>query len=546
MLKRLSLVLADARARTRLERLYWAAVILVYGFGIWVRSTRFWVDPIALWGDEALWASRMLSQPLLTPSFRPLGFMATCAALVDAFGVDERVLRLPPYLAALASLPLFHRVGSAMLGIRNNPPGPRHVILILMLAVAATHPMLVDFAKEFKPYSVELFVHLLLLDRLLVFRRTNKTRDLVALLLLSPLGFFFAYNAIFVFPVIFGLLGWWALRARAWRRLAACLASAIAALLAIGGLYLIVFSQIPNGEDDSAFWGKKYGVFYIDDGRANQVQWQIDKYEELAAMPGAGREFWQLPGFMSERVGRELAALERLSWVLAYVVGAVVLLRRRRFEDAVMLLGPVLTVLLFNVLSLWPWGSFRTNLFLMAYVLPVPFVGFSYMLSMGRRWLVPVASVVALLHVAPNLAFGFGVHREKRSWTGHSEVPKILELMRADREAALVRNPSAPKSLVLLDAYTCEVYKFYLLHHDAVKTRHAEFYRNNFGWRCIQRIGYTVKAVQARRGLPTWVIVSKRTLVGPTFDAVSQVGNVVVNEHPSYNHLVVKLEGRRQ
>ncbi len=543
MLKLVSQGLAATQTWTRAQRLYVAGLVLVYAVGITLRSTRYWVDPIAMWGDEALWASRMLDLPLLTPSFRPLGFMAACRALVEVFGVDERVVRLPSYLAGIVALPLLHRVGAVLLGVRDKAPGARHVVLLLMLAVAAVHPMMVDFSKEFKPYSLELAAHLLLVDRFLAYARTRAGRDLWVLLLLAPLSFVFAYNAVFVFPTLFGMLGWWALRSKAWRRLSLIVASALLTLGTIGLLYQVLFSQIPNGEDDSAFWGKKYGVFYMDDGRANQVQWEVDKYEELVAMPGAGRLFWQPPELLAGRPIREFAGLERLSWVIAYVLGVVMLLRRRRFEDASLLLGPVLTVLVFNVLSLWPWGAFRTNLFLMAYVLPVPFVGLGYWASMGRGSLVSVALVSATLHVLPSVAFGFGWHVEKRSWTGHSELPKILDRMRADREAALAEDPSSPKPLVVLDAYTCVVYKFYLEHHARVAARHGDYYAQNFTSRCIQRIDHTANAVKARRGLPTWVIVSKRTLVGHMLKAIRGVGNIVVEEHPSYNHLLLKVEG---
>lgn len=529
------------RASTGWERAYFAALAAVVAWGALLRSARFWLDPVALWGDEAMWAARMLSQPLLSPSFRPLGFMALCTGLAELLSVDERVLRLPSYAASLASLLLLFRLGHRVLSGVGTPLAPRRACVLLMMTVAALHPMLVDFAREFKPYSLELFVHLLLLDRYLAYRDSGTHTDLLRLLVLAPLSFFFAYNAIFAFPTLYGLLMIEMLSRRAWRRMTAVVASALSGLLSIVLLYLLIFRSIPEGEDDSSFWGKKYGVFFLDDHGGSQVRWEIDKLLEVAAFPGAGRLFWDKSSALSDRALRELAGVESLAWIVLFVAGATLLWRRR--ELWALFLVPVATVMVFNVVGLWPWGAFRTNLFVLAYVFCLPFVTLARIAQHSQRALTATLVAGSILFVVPTVAFGLGVRAEKRAWTGHSEFPRIVERIVSERRVTLQRQPAAPREVILLDAYTCEVYQFYLAHHEPTQSQYGDFLREHFEWKCIYGVGRTARAVAQRKGRSTWVVVSKRTLVEPTLAAVSKAGRVVVEERPSYNHLLVKISG---
>jgi hypothetical protein len=519
--------------RTPKERIEATLLVAIVAVGIAFRSNRYWIDPIGLWGDEAKWGRHLVELPLLTPSFRPLGFMAICRGLVEAFFVDERLLRLPSYLASVASIFLFADIGKRLLKNR--------AVFFVMLAVVAVQPMLIDFAKEFKPYALELFVHLMMLWSGLRLFEKQTLKRWVTLLTLLPLVFFVAYNAIFFYPVIFSLLGWRALLDRNKRVFAIVCGAAAACLLAIGVITLLVFAPLPENEDDSAFWGKKYGVFYVDDGRANQVQWQVRKFAELVAMPGSGRLFWQPPAALQGRPARELAGLDELSWALLYVLGLVALGRTRRWTEGALLVVPVLTALAFNLLSKWPWGAFRVNLFLLAYIIPVAFIGLDRWASWGRnsRWIAPTFSVA--LHLMPMVAFGFGAHSEKRAWTGHSELPRILDRIRVDREAQLELNPAAPREVIIVDGYTCETLGFYLKHHAYGSKQYGHFIQNDFDWRCVVQPKDIGTAVRARRGLPTWVIVSNRTIVESTFAHVRGAGRVIIDERPAYNHRLIKL-----
>jgi hypothetical protein len=520
------------RERTRAERAEWLALGLIFAIGIAFRSNRYWFDPIALWGDEALWTKRMFQWGTFAPSFRPVGYMLLTRSLVDLLSIDERVLRLPSYVASIASLFL-------LLGIARRLITQR-AVRVLMLAFAAAQPMLVDFAKEFKPYAWELGVHLLMLwCALRVYERPTRGRW-ITLFAVLPCVFFTAYNAIFFYPgvfLVFALRQWFA---KNWRMLGAVVGSACVCLLAIGMMYWLIFSRIPPNEDDSKFWGDKYGVFYIDDGRNNQVEWEVSKSAELVAMPGAARLFWQPPRPLQGRRGRELAGFEQLSWVVLYGLGLFALARAKRWEHALLLGAPLLTGLLLNVFSLWPWGAFRANLFLLAYILPVPFLGLEWCALRGKiaGWLAPACSVA--LHLCPILFFGFGLRSEKRAWTGHSEITKIIETVRANREARLAQNPRLPKDAIFLDAYTCETLPFYLDYPTRISKKHSVFFKANFYWQCIYQPAEMGRAVKARGQLTSWSIVSNQLLVDAFRQTIGASGHVLYEARPTYNHLVIQ------
>jgi hypothetical protein len=521
------------KERNRNERFEWVALVIIICVGILFRSNRYWIDPIALWGDEAMWTRRMLDQPLSFPTFRPIAFMALCRGLAEGVAIDERVLRLPSYLASIGSIFLFADIGRRLLKNR--------VLVLVMLAFACAQPMLIDFGKEFKPYAVELFFHLLMLwSSLRVLQQPSLARWVVLFIQL-PLVYFFAYNAIFFYPAIFSLLGLRALVAKNKRQFAIVCGVAGACLVGIGLTYFLIFARLPPNENDSSFWGKKYGVFYIDDGKSSQFQWEVDKTLELFAMPGAGRLFWQPPKVLEGRPVRELSGFEELSWQVLYILGLYALVRQRRWQEGALLCLPIITGLIFNAMMLWPWGAFRVNIFLMAYVLPVPFVGLDAWAARGRisQWLAPgFATVVQLL---PILLFGFGLHDQKIAWTGHSEIPKILDFMRAEREKRLQLDPQAPKEGIFLDAYTCETFNFYVKRHASVSKKQGEYFNRNFGWRCIYQPRDTATVIKKRGAGISWVIVSKRTLVDLIYKEVSAVGKITIDYRPSYNHRVLRV-----
>src|SRR4051794_33968168 len=132
---------------------YRLAILALIVIGVYFRSRRYWIEPLGVWVDEAVWGLRLLERPLTRVEFRPLGYMALTKLIVHVYS-DERTLRSLSYLAGLLTLPVTANLAKYLFKSR--------VVRVVSVAVVAYHPLLIDMAREFKPYSVEFAVHLTL------------------------------------------------------------------------------------------------------------------------------------------------------------------------------------------------------------------------------------------------------------------------------------------------------------------------------------------------------------------------------------------------
>lgn len=299
-----------------LYRVALAALMLI---GLYFRSRRYWFDPLGLWLDEATWAVRLMNRSLLALEFRPIGYMAVTKLLVSLH-CDERTLRFMSYAAGVLSLPLTLALARQLFASR--------LVRVLCLAAIALNPLLIDMAREFKPYALEFFVHLGLvwLGTSWLAKRTRVRFG--ALLACAVLAFPFAYNVVFLLPSLFGLVGFVLWRERAWRGLAVTAASALAALALIGAVYFAALRETAADTDGTEqFWGDKYHVFYRatdapDAPRFARLRWLAGKYVGLTAFPdGFGIAS---PGseLLEPAIEGKLAQVTAFGWLGLHAVGS--------------------------------------------------------------------------------------------------------------------------------------------------------------------------------------------------------------------------------
>ena len=139
-----------------------------------------------------------------------------------------------------------------------------------MLLVAAFHPKLVVFAKEFKPYSVEVFIFsaLTLWTLACIHRGWNRTTVFIAALIALP----FCYPVVFLYQGMAIALASGRLAllhrvsARQWQ---------FAALVAIPcwSFSISKFTERLNAGMSRLLWGAKYDVFPIDLALADRLAW---------------------------------------------------------------------------------------------------------------------------------------------------------------------------------------------------------------------------------------------------------------------------------
>jgi 4-amino-4-deoxy-L-arabinose transferase-like glycosyltransferase len=445
--------------------------------------------------------------------------------LVEVFGATEFWLRFLSSIASIVALLLVPYLASQLLKSR--------FARVLLVFAFALHPALIDLSKEFKPYSLEVLVHLLPIILYLRYRQTSRARYLYGLLALLPVAFLFAYNLAFAYPGVLLLALWKSWQApRRWRAVTATLASAVACLAVIATVYTLLLSNVKTRKTES-YWGSKYDVFYVQEPSRSRASWLVEQYNDVAALPGLRRILWKPPARLNAGFVAHWQSADRLAWVFAHFLGAYVLARRRRWDLMLLLFLPLLTLVVVNLAGYWPLGAARMNLFACAYVLPIAAIGLDGLvgLSRARTWI--TASVVLSLSVLPGFAFGFDWHRHKRTWTRDHYARVILERLRSLREQHLKADPTRPRERVLLDTHSWHPFRFYTAYHPAFAG--DSFYARNF--RNERGISRKLPRVLRREKQPVWVIASKE--LDATRAYVAGAGNILFEERVHDEHLIL-------
>lgn len=452
-----------ARQRPGVEQL---AMVLCVALGIWLRWRGALDGSIPLWVDEELWAYRLIHDPLTSLAIRPIGFMLVTRWLVGWFGPTEAALRLLPWLAGIGVTLL--AVYLAKLTLKSA------AARVFLVAVFALHPTAIDFCKEFKAYSGSLCVHVACLIATIRYFRSGRSRWLWAAVAGSFLGVLFAQDTVFLLPSLYLVVLARALRPQKFPHLAVAVGGAAATLLLIGVLYTLSWRQEgAGGESESVlFWARHYDVFFIS-GSGSRLAWIGHKLLSLAAWPGIRRDDWDQ---FAAGVAPWLAPLKHFDrglWRWLAALGIASLGTQRRWTELACLLAPPGLTLLFNQLGFWPFGVFRTNLFLLAYFIPlaahaldIPALVTTRLVTFKRfvprtefasaAWSLAPAG---LLVVSPFLFLQHNWHTEKSSaFTGSSHFVEAMHTMITSDAAS----PVPARAPLILDQYNCYGYRYHL------------------------------------------------------------------------------------
>lgn len=514
-------------------RRYWAALGAVLVLGAFLRLNGYLGEQISLWLDEALWAERFVTKPVLSLGIRPIGFVWLTRGVVAVLGATELGFRFLPNIAALAALALMPYVASQLLASR--------ALRLLLVLLFAIHPVLVDYAKEFKPYSFEVLVHLIPVVLYLRYEQTKRVAFLHALLVYLPLSFLCAYNMAFALPglLLLVLRAAWRSSARRNLLLATVLTGALCAGLA-GGVYKLALTKVTKEEKTEGYWGKKYDVFYRPSDEESRVDWTAKKYGDLTALIGLRRQLWNDPGKLPATAAAELGSVDRWLWIGLSLAGLVALWRKRRAELLLFVL-PVLVVALVNFVGKWPFGAFRTNVFLGVYLFPVPFLGLELVAGESLRKRQVLIGAVLVTSVVPGFLFGFDWHGHKRMWTRDHYQRQVIERLYQLRQEHLRDRPDAPPARLVLDLHTYESQDYYLRVHPTFSAKYRAFFGQNF---VVDRVGSNslVSKVQQRmRGsTAVWAVASKDSAIEALL-AFAKTKHVISQERIRDQHLIIQV-----
>ncbi len=503
-------------------RWYRVLVVLCLVAGAVLRARGFLFGVRPFWLDEASWAKRLLETSLLEPSIRPVGFSAATRLLVFCFGAREDVLRLIPWLAGVGAMFLTVPLAEALL----PTPGTR----LLLIGTLALHPVAIDYCKEFKPYSLSLCLHLAAALFVVRYLAGGGAKTLVFAVLTGFLGVWFAQDLIFALPGLYLVAG-----AHAWRNtrrseLAVIALGALATIVLIGLLYCFFWHAVDVGLDakDTQHWGKKYDVFHGSGSEEGLFAWVARKYVGLAEFPGARSERWLADHLFRASAVRALSAAYAGLWVILHATGIVALARQRRFGTLTLLGAPILTLLVFNLLGLWPFAVFRTNLFLLAYVAPIAAFGAAPLEALVQKLPRPVPALAAApfaVAVALPLVIERDWH-EHKYWAGESDffdVANTLVAMQGKRHGGKRHHPRTDP--LMLDYWACEIFNYYL----QIDPDYAELARKfgeRFDTKCARADGIKEAEHEAKQGR-VWLVVLNPEQSRSAREKLASLSNVV-------------------
>jgi hypothetical protein len=446
------------------ERLLRWLTLVVLGFGLWLRSRGVLLGAtLPFWHDEAQWAWFLHTESLTELFIRPIAFMAITKALVALLGSTEWVFRLLPWLGGVLTLAF-----APALARRLCSSGYARFLIVSALAL---HPAAIDLARDFKPYSLGLAFHMGVLVAALDYIAERRTRDLYRALGFGAAGVLFAQDIIFLYPALFLAVGLVAFRARLKLHLRAIIAAAFGTIALLLGLYAVIWSNIETGSERS-YWGQRYDVFYMaDSGRdSSYAQWIARKTGDVLAMPGMRREHWESAAPVDTPPPLR-AKLDRWLWIGLGVLGSVALFRHKRRYEALLLLGPLAVTLAFNLLGIWPYGSFRTNLFFLAYVTPLAACAFELkLLATGLLSPLPGLALVVLPYFTLNKHF----HTYKETFSTSSYFPDAIQRLLDVQAKDQPTSRSRKRELLVLDTRSCADWKYYTRHHPRFEGRRDE------------------------------------------------------------------------
>lgn len=468
------------------------AMIGALGLGLFLRIYLYAIRPSTMWEDEAYWAWKTLTRPVLTQAFRPPGFLLLTKGLVTWLGPSELTFRALPIVASFASLLATPYIASQL--FRSG------LTRLAVLTIMATHPAALSMAVEFKQYGVELGVLTVLLASYLRFRERPSKRSLALLLGLAWAGFFFSIIIIFVYPALFGVLAWDAVKSRQLRQLAVLGGAAVLCVATIMTIYVTTWRHMDQGKKEKK-WGDKYDVFYAPNTEESRASWSIKKYGAVAALPGYGRERWVAPK-LSEPTLIRLADADRYFWWALHGLGIFWLIRQRRLRELVWLWSPLWVMTLFNLIGRWPAGAFRVNAGIVPFTLFLAAYGLDAATSLRPQLARVLLPLGCALMLAPPLLLRPDWFR-KGTFARAGQFNDVFD--------TLLKSPAeSRRTVVLMENSSCRPWKYYTGYDVRAEAKTSPQIRKRFTAKCSgNNLSSSVRKL-SKRGNDFWILLTDR------------------------------------
>jgi hypothetical protein len=342
---------SPALSRVQLGALLIILVGLVFRLRQYAAQRSLWLDEVMLARNIVERSFSQLAQPLDYNQGAPLGFLYIEKLLTEILGNRDYILRLLPLLAGCFSLYLMYRLASYCIR------GPSTFVALALFALS---DRLIYYTSEFKQYSIDVLIVLLLYLAAapdLEGRATRKHHLLltfggaIALWVAHPAAFVLASIgfALFLLYLVrrdWGMLRWFTLSGLVW-------------IGSFGLLYLASLRHLTASRELLDFWQP---AFMPMPPWAN-LRWLIDALRYLFVDPA---------GLSASLVGALLG-----------LTGAILLVRQR-WLWGVALFFPLILTLMASGLHVYPFGG-RLLLFVVPSLLIAVAVGLEGVRSALQR-----------------------------------------------------------------------------------------------------------------------------------------------------------------
>jgi hypothetical protein len=371
---------ADGRA------LRWGfAIIIAIGVGLRVA---YFLPDTSLWGDEAALASSLVSrtvgelaQPLEHDQQAPYLFLVAERLLYEGFGLSERWLRLPAFVASVLAVPMF-----AWLAVRMGGPAAG----LVAAALFAFCPILIRYGAELKPYALDVLATITLLwvaERVLAQQYSRSS--LAALASVGAGLVWLSYPIVFVLAAVGFTIACDRLLRRRWDDLGRI--GGVLAVWALSALpmYFLFVSRGVSNESLQDFWS--YAFPPLPPGSLWDVRRSIELFFEAS----------NLVGLAGTGISASLL-----------ILGAVTL-ARHDWRLLGFCLGPIVFTFIASALQLYPFAT-RLLLFLVPVCVVQMAVGLAGLRLPGLNAFTPGVLAVVLL-AAPIAATNDQLEQVERS-----------------------------------------------------------------------------------------------------------------------------------
>ncbi len=434
--------------RDRLAPLLLLLVFIV--LGAWARLVNAG-SSASLWFDEAwriqhlLDAESLFQQMVSAPNHIDPPLFNLIIYLLAQVHNTELVLRLASIIPGVLAILMAWLVGRQLFAGRWLP--------LFSAFLVAFSPWMTIFSKELKPYALGVLVHMTVLYGILRYSRTPTARATATFTGLLILALFFSPNIVFAYPGICIAMLAMALRTGTRRRIVEALAAGTA-LLAGSALYYIAF--LHGSVYEQSFNPRTSLWFCPHETVAAAVGWFFRRY----------LGFYSKMAFTDYSLFEGVGAFLEILYPLMALAGAALVLfwsRRRFLQLFCLFLMPILAMVPFNILKLWPFGPLRMNLFLMVYIIFPPLILLDQIQRSRSRFsrYVPVGLAAALL-MALQFPIHFGDYSSSRVTMRRSAeaVINIIEF-----------NPADPPIPLLINRLGEPSFTYYSRHHQKVSNR---------------------------------------------------------------------------